>query len=226
MTTRVVTLDAGNTLFTERTSRDEMYVETLGEFGCEASVAEMARLRELVHDGMPELWNGYVRYSDGWFRGFIERLLAALKSSADPDVVRTTLAERFSRPDSFVLFAETLDCLEDLNSRGLRLALISNWSDRLRGLLDGLGLTRYFELIVISAEVGHTKPDPAIFRHVTQRLEVDPGDVLHVGDHPVNDLAGARAAGMAALLLDRDRRSADGPAVIRNLEQVSDRLAP
>jgi len=175
---------------------------------------------------MPELWNGHVRYSDGWFRGFMERLLAALQSSADPDAVRATLAERFSRPDSFVLFAETLDCLEDLNSRGLRLALVSNWSDRLRGLLDALNLTRYFELIVISAEVGHTKPDPAIFRLVTQRMDVAPGDVLHVGDHPVNDLAGARAAGMAALLLDRDRRSTDGPAVIRSLEQVSDRLEP
>ena len=79
---------------------------------------------------------------------------------------------------------------------------------------------------MVSAEVGHTKPDPAIFDVVTSRMEVSPADVLHVGDHPVNDLAGARGAGMEALLLDRDGRSADGPAIIRHLEQVAEHLTP
>ena len=71
----VVTFDAGNTLFTERIGRDEMYVRVLRAHGIELTVDAMAELRHGIHDGMPEVVNGHLRYTDGWFSVYIERLL-------------------------------------------------------------------------------------------------------------------------------------------------------
>ena len=47
------------------------------------------------------------------------------------------------------------------------------------------------------------KPDPAGFRYTAEMLGVEPGEAVYVGDRPEVDLAGARAAGMPAVLVDR-----------------------
>jgi putative hydrolase of the HAD superfamily len=53
-----------------------------------------------------------------------------------------------------------------------------------------------FDAILISAERGARKPDPAIFRLAAQELGVEPSSGWHVGDHPVNDIEGSRRAGL------------------------------
>jgi putative hydrolase of the HAD superfamily len=224
MSPEIVLLDAGGTLFTETESRDEVYVRVLAANGSQLALPEMARLREELHDAMPAVFGGHVRYTDGWFREFIRRLLLRVRSPADAEAVRLQLADHFSRVEHFVLYADTLPALEELASRGLRLGVVSNWSDRLPALLDGLGLTRFFEVVVVSAVVGATKPERAIFRHALDRLAAAPGRVLHVGDHAVNDLAGARRAGLGALLLDRSGQSAGRTDAIASLEELALRV--
>jgi len=70
---------------------------------------------------------------------------------------------------------------------------------RLRGTLRALGVLEWIDTAVISAEVGMEKPDPRIFHHACERLGVEPAAALHVGDDVEDDVAGARAAGCAAL---------------------------
>ncbi len=224
MTATIVTLDAGNTLFTERRSRDEMYLTVLRAMGSDVTLERLGQLRASLHDEVPDPIDGQPRYSDRWFLEFIRRLLAALELPGNADDVRATLADAFARPDSFVLFPDTLPALDDLTQRGVRLALISNWSPRLHELIDGLGLRRYFEVVVISAEIGATKPERAIFEHASSLLDAAPDRLLHVGDHPHNDLSGARRAGWHALLLDRTGTTADAPHVIRSLEEIVPRV--
>jgi putative hydrolase of the HAD superfamily len=142
----------------------------------------------------------------------------------DPEELRGELAAHFSQPESFVVHSDAPAALERLLERGLRLAVVINWSDRLPALLDGLGLTRCFETVVVSAMVGHTKPEPEIFRAALRRLSVAPSQALHVGDDPLNDLVGARRAGLSALLIDREGRRPDAPEVIRSLEELPGRL--
>jgi putative hydrolase of the HAD superfamily len=94
----------------------------------------------------------------------------------------------------------------------VRLAVISNWDERLEPLLKKLGLHSYFEAIVISCDVGFTKPSPVIYGHALRRLGLPPEAVLHVGDSAREDVEGARAAGMRAQLVNRSisRAASDG----------------
>jgi putative hydrolase of the HAD superfamily len=92
--------------------------------------------------------------------------------------------------------------LEALKARGFRLAVISNADGRVEGLIRGAGLQDYFEFVMDSAVEGVEKPDPEIFLRACERMGVEPGDSLYVGDlYPV-DVLGARSAGMEAILLD------------------------
>ena len=224
MNVSVVSFDAADTLFTERTSRPRMYADVLADFGAQVDQAELGRWMGAIHDELPEVLDGQVRYSDGWFRIYVARLLERAGCAVDAEPVRAALADRFTRPESYLVYADTFPALDDLVDRGLRLALISNWSERLPGLLERLGLLRYFEVLAVSAGVGVGKPHAGIFRWTLERLQVAPSEALHVGNHPVHDRDGARRAGLAALLLDRAGRAPPGPDVIGALTDVPGRL--
>jgi len=105
--------------------------------------------------------------------------------------------------DAIVLrpFADVPPALRLLEERGLALAVVSNGDCSLGASLETAGLR--FGVVVDSATAGAAKPDPAIFRIALERLGVDAGRALHVGDDPANDLTGARAAGIDAVLIDR-----------------------
>ena len=70
---------------------------------------------------------------------------------------------------------------------------------RLHGILEALELRGLLDAVVLPAECGAAKPDPAAFHHALARLGVEPGEALHVGDDPGEDLCGARAAGIEAV---------------------------
>ena len=93
----------------------------------------------------------------------------------------------------------------------MRAAVVSNWDYGLPQVLAGLGVADRFAAVATSAAVGAAKPDPAIFRAALQGLGVAPGEALHCGDSPRHDCAGAAAAGVAAVLIDRDGRLPPGP---------------
>ena len=57
-------------------------------------------------------------------------------------------------------------------------------------------------IIVVGYLVGLSKPDPAIFRHALERLGVEPREAVFVGDSYAHDALAARAAGLAAVLID------------------------
>ncbi len=71
-------------------------------------------------------------------------------------------------------------------------------------------------------EVG--KPNPEIFHRACRRLEVEPAESLHVGDSVSEDLEGARAAGLAALLLDRRDAYPEIADRILSLGEIPERL--
>lgn len=219
-----VTFDAGATLFTERLTRDEMYVEVFAAHGVSVDVDTMAAWRLGVHDAMPETVGGSPRYSEAWFREYVARILREAGVRRDAEPLRAELAERFVHASAYRVFDEVPDALDALAARGLRLAVVSNWSDHLFGILDGLGLAPRFEAVFASAVIGISKPSPALFRHAVDALGLPPAAVLHVGDRLDNDVIPARAAGLGALLVDRQAgTSSDG--VVRDLGELAERIA-
>jgi putative hydrolase of the HAD superfamily len=93
--------------------------------------------------------------------------------------------------------------LRELRARGLRVVAASNWDASLPDVLERTGLAPHLDGAVSSAVVGAAKPDPAVFAAALDLAGCAAADALHVGDSPVADVEGARAAGVRAVLVDR-----------------------
>ncbi|MFX0061519.1 MAG: HAD family hydrolase [Candidatus Hermodarchaeota archaeon] len=87
------------------------------------------------------------------------------------------------------------------------LALISNFDHppHIHSLLSTLNLTEFFDIIIISGEVGVRKPDPRIFSLALEATNLQPTEVVYVGDTLKDDVQGARAAGIFPVLIQRNR---------------------
>ncbi|CAB1222819.1 HAD family hydrolase [Acinetobacter bouvetii] len=113
--------------------------------------------------------------------------------------------------------------LTELKQAGYKLAVISNGGHATRlTILQGLGFSHYFHEIVSSELAGLSKPNPEIFLYTCQKLAVEPEHCLFVGDHPVNDVQGAMAAGMQALWLQGFHPATDHQPVhtIQHLAEI------
>ncbi len=104
--------------------------------------------------------------------------------------------------DAFVAAVKKAEGVEgvlgELRERGYRLGLLSNYSlsAAITQSLDRLGLTTWFDDVLISADLGLVKPHPDLFRAAASRLGLETTEVLFVGDNPRADIAGAAAVGM------------------------------
>jgi putative hydrolase of the HAD superfamily len=104
----------------------------------------------------------------------------------------------------FNAYPEVPEALARLRAGGARLAVVSNWDVSLHDVLERTELRPLVDAVVISAEIGAAKPQPAIFHAALERLRATAADALHVGDSLELDVAGARAAGLRAVLVARD----------------------
>jgi len=103
--------------------------------------------------------------------------------------------------------------LEALSRAEMRMIVVSNWDYSLHRILRNLGISEFFEHEFASLEHGPEKPDPEFFRIAGATTGLPLDAILHVGDHPLDDLEGARGAGLQALLLDRDREEMHVPFI-------------
>lgn len=115
----------------------------------------------------------------------------------------------------FRAFPDAGPALAALRELGLTLICVSNWDYSLPDVLERCGLRAALDGVVTSAAVGARKPDPEIFARALTLAGRPPSEVLHVGDSPEEDGAGAAAAGIRHLLIDRD-----GGADIASLDEI------
>lgn len=111
------------------------------------------------------------------------------------------------------LYDDVLPGLERLRTR-FRLFTASNGNAD----LSRIGLAHYFERTIAARQVGVLKPDPAIFHKVIEGTDLDPNEVVYVGDDPELDVGGARGAGMQAIWINRE--GAPWPAGMEPPEHV------
>jgi HAD superfamily hydrolase (TIGR01549 family) len=168
-----------------------------------AAVASLKRHPELEHDD--EVW---VAFTEEIIRGMGGEGVAA----HDCAVEMTLLWER---SDHFELYDDALPVLEELRGQGLLLGLVSNTGRDLDEFVRHHGLD--VDAALASRQHGKTKPDPTIFRAVLGRLGVEPAEAAMVGDSLEDDIAGARALGMRAFLLDREGVHDGGEDVLPDL---------
>jgi putative hydrolase of the HAD superfamily len=196
---RAVTFDVGGTLIEPWPSVGHAYAEIAAQFqmmGVDPAALNGEFLR---------VWQARRRfdYSREAWRQLVDQTFAPLSREPLSDACFDAIYGHFSRKAAWRIFGDVLPALAHLRSHGVQCGLISNWDERLRPLLDELDLTRQFEVIGISCEAGYAKPAPEIFAQVARSFSLPAHSILHVGDSASEDFAGAQAAGMQAILLDR-----------------------
>ena len=213
-TVRAVSFDAGATLIYPDPPVEEIYAAELpGVGGPRFSAADVSRSltrawSEVAVESRGGDRYGGVRGESAFWRGFLNRVRRHLDGGSVSPEVFERLSAHFRDPNSWAVFADVRGTLAELGSRGAHLAVVSNWDSHLPSLLEAFGLAGSFHVISVSAIEGTGKPEPDIFLRTCARLDLSPAEVLHVGDSLVEDYGGARAAGLQALLLDREGRHA------------------
>lgn len=150
--------------------------------------------------------NAFETVKDSFWAEFTLRLFQRTHvAGCDRDMAQKYVASirDIFGPNHFKLYAEVHEVLQSLKNSNLKLAIISNWQQGLKYFCQELGIFGYFNELFVSAELGCQKPDPGIYKRATERLQVPPGQILHVGDSLTDDIQGAGSAGFNVVLLDR-----------------------
>jgi putative hydrolase of the HAD superfamily len=120
----------------------------------------------------------------------------------------------------FTAYPDALEAIPALGDGGRRLVVVSNWDCSLPDWLEPSGLLRLVDGVVTSADTGVAKPGRAMFERALAVAGARPEEALHVGDSVENDVEGARAAGIRAVLVRRDGAAPDGVEAIRSLVEL------
>ena len=131
----------------------------------------------------------------------LRRRCAAILSA---QLGREVAVEEMMAAIRFRAYPDAAPALAELRALGVQLVCVSNWDYSLPDVLARVGLADELDGVVTSAAVGARKPDPRLFEAALEVAGCAADEALHVGDTPTEDVEGARAAGIRALLIDRD----------------------
>lgn len=125
--------------------------------------------------------------------------------------------------DSCIPFPNLIRMLEELKNNNILLGIITNGYGQFQmNNIKALGIDKYFDIILISEWEGIKKPDPAIFTNALEKMNVLPIESIFIGDHPENDVNGARKVGMKAIWKkDMQWDHVDADYIIEELMELS-----
>jgi putative hydrolase of the HAD superfamily len=173
----------------------------------DAALVDLRRHPELEHD------------DEIWFR-FTERIVRGMGGDADTAYdCAIEITRGWERHENFELYDDVPDSLATLRTAGLRIGLVSNSARDVREFARHHALD--VDAGISSFHHGRTKPHASIFRAVLDLLGVEPADAAMVGDTIADDIDGARALGMQAILLDREGMHAEFEPRIESLRELA-----
>ena len=156
-----------------------------------AALVDLKRHPELDHD------------EEIWIR-FTQRIIEGMGGAGDTYAAACEMEGAWAHAHHFELYEDAIPTLEALRDRGLKLGLLSNSARDLDEFVGHHRLT--VDAVLTSRAHGKTKPHEAIFRRMLELLDVVAGDAVMVGDTIEDDVEGATAVGMRAVLADREGR--------------------
>jgi putative hydrolase of the HAD superfamily len=224
---RAVLFDAAGTLLELREPLGETYARVAGCHGVRLPAWRIEDAFERVLRSAPArvfpgapLEESARRERAAW-RAVVRDTFRAADQSArfdDPggfDACFGELWDHYASPGAWRPREGAAAALAELARRGLALGVVSNFDQRLPGILAGLDLAKHLRAVVLPARAGAAKPDPRIFAHALAELGVAAGETVFVGDDAAADLDGARAAGLHACDVTR----------LASLRELPDHLA-
>jgi putative hydrolase of the HAD superfamily len=156
-----------------------------------AALVDLKRHPELDHD------------EEIWIR-FTQRIIEGRGGAGDTYAAACEMEAAWAHAHHFELYEDAIPTLGALRDRGLKLGLLSNSARDLDEFVGHHGLS--VDAVLTSRAHGKTKPHETIFRRMLELLDVVAGDAVMVGDTIEDDVEGATAVGMRAVLVDREGR--------------------
>ena len=220
---RAVIFDLDGTLFDHAGSASAALASWLPTFGVPAGLptdaAVLRRWFELEDLHYPAARRGEISWAEQRRRRVADFLgeLGITAADGDAEAYRRAYQHAWRR------YPDAVPCLLRMRRAGLRIAILTNGDGPAqRAKLTVTGLEPFCEVIGVSTELGHAKPDPRSYRAVLDLLALPPAEVLMVGDNHQLDVLAARASGLSAVHLDRDGTAAVAdPHRIRTLDALA-----
>jgi len=210
---KAVFLDVGWTLVYPRESLWESLEHTIGNAGARLSSGDaekmVYKLMATHRKKAVEAFEAGAEYtdSDEKFKALFEAMggfvFGQVGLNGDYAELTTLFLERFWEQDNWVIFPEVIEALKRLKDCGCCVGALSNASSALVDFMDRIGLLSHLDFTVVSAIEGTKKPDSRIFQRALEKAGVSPTEAVHVGDMFLEDILGARKAGIRPFLMDR-----------------------
>jgi putative hydrolase of the HAD superfamily len=198
-----VWFDIGYTLLYMQ--REITYQKALREFGVDVPVEEIEKEFHLTDKLFMREYPGFFLHPREVFMpaylGIMNYRLGLSVNLCELDACWEAVKKEVS--NYWLPFNGVGEVLLELKRRSIRLGVISNWDCTARDILDGAGLTDFFDHLVISSEVDCSKPDARIFELALQKASVEARRCLYVGDNYYDDCLGSRKVGINPLIINR-----------------------
>jgi putative hydrolase of the HAD superfamily len=229
---RAILFDLDGTLRHSRPDGAEVFIDHALELGMPISLDERLRGIRWQHyywANSLELRADFKQYegdtSTDFWRNYGRRQLIALGvESQHAGELAPALNEYMSehyKPAS-VLDEHAPGMLEELKQAGFTLGVISNREQPFFEELDRLNISSYFDVLLAAGEIKTYKPDPGIFKAAMERVQLQPGAAMYVGDNYFADIVGSRSAGLRPVLYDPRGIYPDADCdVIQSLDQLT-----
>lgn len=224
MTPRLVTFDCAQTLVEVDWTVERFAQACAVDIGLKLPEEAFPRYRGLYFERLPEFLEINLRRDPIEGQAFWDRLaedwLGEYGIDASHVAPLRASSDRLGFGANSILFKiydDVVPCLDDLQARGIRVAVVSNWDYSLHRVLKMFDVHHRFEAVLASLEEGVEKPDPRFFHICLEKLGVAPEETVHVGDNPIDDVDGAVAAGIRPVLIDRSGTLPHSISTLRDL---------
>ena len=204
-------LDAMGTMIGLRRSVGSTYAAFAAEYGLKVDAEAINAVFPQLFRAAPALafpgleGAALLEAEQAWW---IELIAGCLKACGHegtlPEGLGPALFAYYATAEPWQVYADVPDHLQRWSDAGLKLAVVSNFDQRLHPLLEQLELAPWLDAVVVSSAVGAAKPDPRPFQRALELLKLPAAAAWHIGDSP-EDEAGARAAGLHCVLIERQQ---------------------
>jgi len=195
----------------------EHICETFPRIGASHDAGDLRLQRNEIYQQRPDLAHDLTELRRVSFESLLERY------GYDPAASHDLIARFLDLRHDVTLYPDVVPALSRLSER-FKLVAVSNGNAD----ISRLGIARFFQGQISARVAGVKKPDPVIFGMACELLAAKPSEVLHVGDHPVEDVIGAQQAGLKGAWVNRNGDSwsheTTPHAVVEDLAQLVDLL--
>jgi putative hydrolase of the HAD superfamily len=206
--TELIFFDAGGTLFEVRGGVGRIYSKIAGRYGVtigpeEADALFRAAFTARTAMGFPAATGDSAAAERQWWFDLVQQVFFGRMPESIFSTYFAELYDYFRSADAWLLYPDVPHSLEQLQARGHRMGIISNFDSRLKEIIANLGIAPFIEQITTSWSAKAAKPDPQIFLKAVADMRVSPFSATHVGDSIHEDIEGAKNAGLNPILIDR-----------------------